>query len=77
MVVIDPVDASEGVGERIDGERGSDGAEAGESILVRDLELEHHDGDDDRDDAIGEGFEAGWGWLVGHKCREEGRGNRE
>jgi hypothetical protein len=25
------------------------------------VELEHHDGDDDGDDSVGEGFEAGWG----------------
>jgi hypothetical protein len=32
-----------------------------------DLELKHHDGDDDRDNAIGEGFETGWaGDMMGH-----------
>ncbi len=40
---------------------------AGEAELVGDLELEHHDGDDDGDDAVGEGFEPGWGGVgFGH-----------
>ena len=34
--------------------------ESGEAVLVGNLELEHHDGDDDGDDSIGEGFEASW-----------------
>ena len=54
-------DGGEGEGESVDGEGGEDGMQAGESALVRDVELEHHDGDDDGDDSVGEGFEAGWG----------------
>jgi hypothetical protein len=38
---------------------------------VGDLELEHHDGDDDGDDSVGEGFETGWGGdVMGHGFRE-------
>jgi len=60
-VVVDPVDGGEGEGEEIEEQRGDDGAEAGRAVCVGNLELEHHDGDDDGDDAVGEGFEAG-GW---------------
>ena len=60
VVVVDPVNAGEGEGEKVDGERGQDGEQAGKAVLGGDLELEHHDGDDDGDDSVGEGFEAGW-----------------
>ena len=59
VVMIDPVDADEGKGDEIEAQRGENGAEAGEAVLVGDLQLEHHDGDDDGDDSVGEGFEAG------------------
>ena len=69
MMVIDPVDADEGKGDEIEAEGGENGAKAGEAVLVGDLELEHHDGDDDGDDSVGEGFEAGWsGDVVSHGC---------
>ena len=58
--MIDPVNASEGKGDEIEGQGGENGAEAGEAILMGDLQFEHHDGDDDGDDSVGEGFEAGW-----------------
>ena len=61
QVVIDPVDAGKGEGENIDEEDGKDGVEAGGAVFVRDLELEDHDGDDDGENAVGEGLEAGWG----------------
>ena len=40
--------------------------ERAEAVEVRDfasgdVELEHHDGDDDGNDSVGEGFEAAWG----------------
>ena len=32
-----------------------------------DLEFEHHDGNDDGNDSVGEGFKAGWGGdVMGH-----------
>ncbi len=72
VVVVDPVNADESEGDEIEGQGGENGAEAGEAFLVGNLELEHHDGDDDGDDSVGEGFEAGWsGDVVGHEvcCR--------
>jgi hypothetical protein len=72
MVVIYPINADEGKGDEIEAEGGENGAEAGEAVLVRDFELKHHDGDDDGDDSVGEGFEAGWGGdVMGHEvyCR--------
>ncbi len=46
---------------------GSDSEEAGETVLFGDFELEHHDGDDDGEDSVGEGFEARGGKeLFGH-----------
>jgi len=69
VVVVDPVNAGEGEGDGVDVEGGKDGVEAGGAVLVGDFEFEHHDGDDDGDDAVGEGFEAGWaGEVVGHEC---------
>ena len=56
VVVVYPVDGGEGERESVDGEGGEDGAKAGEAGLVGDFELKHHDGDDDGDDSVGEGF---------------------
>jgi hypothetical protein len=67
VVVVDPVDADEGEGEEVDEENGGEGEEAGDAVLVRDFELEDHDGDDDGEDSVGEGFEARGGEeLFGH-----------
>jgi len=67
VVVVDPVNTGEGKGDEVQAKRGKDGAKSVEAILVGDLELEHHDGDDDGDDSVGEGFEPGWGGdVVGH-----------
>ena len=63
-MVVDPVNSGEGKGDEVEAQRGKDGAKAGESVLVRDLEFEHHDGDDDGDDSVGEGFETSWGGDV-------------
>ena len=60
-MVIDPIDAGEGEGEDVDEEDGKDGMDAGDAVRMRDLELEHHDGDDDGEDAVREGLEAGRG----------------
>jgi hypothetical protein len=68
VVVIDPVERSEGEGDRVDTEGGEYGVKTGDAILMRNLELQHHDGDDDSDDAVREGFEAGRaGDVVGHR----------
>ena len=58
VVVIDPVDSDEAEGEEVDEENGGEGAESGKAILGGDFELEDHDGDDDGEDSVGEGFEA-------------------
>ncbi len=65
VVVVDPVNANEGEGDEIEAQCGENGAKAGEAVLVGNFELEHHDGDDDGDDSVGEGFEAGWSGDVG------------
>jgi len=72
VVMVDPVNAHEGEGDEIEAQGGENGAEAGDAVLVGDLELEHHDGDDDGDDSVGEGFETSWsGSVMGHEfcCR--------
>ncbi len=61
QVVIDPIDADKGEGEDVDKEDGENGTEAGGTVCRRNLQLEHHDGDDDGEDAIGEGLETGRG----------------
>jgi hypothetical protein len=54
--MVDPVNGSEGKGDEIETQGGENGVEAGEAILMGDLQFEHHDGDDDGDDSVGEGF---------------------
>jgi hypothetical protein len=69
-MVVDPVDPRKSEGDEIEAERGKNGAEASNTVLMGNLEFEHHDGDDDRDDSIGEGFETGWsGDVMGHSVR--------
>jgi len=58
VVMIDPVNASEGKGDEIEAQSWENGAEAGDAVLMGNLQFEHHDGDDDGDDSVGEGFEA-------------------
>lgn len=65
QMVIDPIDAGEGEGKDVDEEDRKDGVEAGGAVLMRNFELEHHNGDDDGEDAIGEGFEAAGGEADG------------
>src|SRR5258708_40011057 len=59
-----PVNADKSEGDEIEAQCGENGTKAGEAVLVGNLELEHHDGDDDGDDSVGEGFEASWGGDV-------------
>jgi hypothetical protein len=74
VMVVDPVDAGLNEAEEIDGEEWGEGDKAVEvrNFFARDVELEHHDGDDDGDDSVGEGFEAAWGEGLGHDglCKE-------
>jgi hypothetical protein len=59
--------------EEVDEDKWEDLMEAFDvgDFTAGDFEFQHHDGDDDGDDAVGEGFEAGWGEVV-HR-----EGNRE
>jgi hypothetical protein len=52
MVVVDPVNAGKGKAERIHRQGGKDGEQARHAGLFGHLELKHHNGDDDRDDAV-------------------------
>jgi hypothetical protein len=61
IVMIDPIHPRKRKGQGIDAEDRQDGPESGEAVLVRDFKFEHHDGDDDSDHSVGEGFEPGWG----------------
>ncbi len=67
-MVIVPVDAD--VDEA--GEHGHERHERGEVLAVRHFQFEHHDRDDDGDDAITEGFEPG---LAHHLCHAVQRVN--
>ncbi len=74
VVVVDPVDADLDEAEEIDENKGKVEAEGGEAgyLFAGDMELEDHDSDDDGDDAVGEGFEAGGREAV---CFFLGHGN--
>jgi hypothetical protein len=73
VMVVDPVNPDEGKRDEVEAQCGEDGVETGEAFLMGDFELEHHDGDDDGDDSVGEGFEASWGGdVVGHGCLVSG-----
>ncbi len=70
MVVVNPIDPDKAEGDEIEAERGENGAEAGDAVLMGNLQFEHHDGDDDGDDSVGEGFEASWrGDVMRHRLR--------
>jgi hypothetical protein len=68
VMMVDPVDPGEGEGDEIEAKRGENIAQARDAVLVWNFQLEHHDGDDDGDDSVGEGFEPGWGGdMAGHR----------
>lgn len=56
--MVRPINTNLDEGEGVEEEGRKDGAEAGWSVEEWDLELEDHDGDNDGDDAVGEGLEA-------------------
>jgi len=51
------IDADVNEAEHVAPEDGQQRPQGRKRGLVRHLQFEHHDGDDDRDDAIAEGFE--------------------
>lgn len=63
VVMIVPVDGDHDEAEDIAQEDRKNGAESGESGTVRRFHFEDHDGDDDGEDAVAEGFEA----VFGHR----------
>ena len=69
MMVVVPVDADEHEAEHVAEEPGNEGRERRRVRPVRDFQLQHQDGDDDRDDAVAEGFQP----SPGHFTRLAGR----
>jgi hypothetical protein len=65
--MIDPINPCKSEGDGINAEGWEHGVKAGDPVLVGDLELEHHDRNDDRNNAVGEGFKARRaGDMMGH-----------
>src|ERR1700677_550324 len=60
LVMVNPVNAGEGEGEEVKAQGGWNRGETPGAVLVGHLQIQSHDGDDDGDDSVGEGFEAGW-----------------
>jgi hypothetical protein len=73
VVVVVPVDADVEEAEHVAEQDGQDGDEGGELIAFGDVEVNDHDGEDDCEDTIAEGFEAGLGHLgsLGRGRRQE------
>src|SRR5256714_14367545 len=61
MMVVAPIDSYEDETEDIAEENRSDGAEHRQTVPQRHAQLEHHNGDDDRDHTIAKGFQSGAG----------------
>ena len=55
--MIVPVDADVDKAQHVAQENGKQRLQRFEIVAVRDLQLQHHDGDDDREHTIAEGFE--------------------
>ena len=71
VMMIVPVNADVDEAEEIAQEHGEQRAQVGEVGAVRDFQFEDHDGDDDGDDAVAEGFEAGGFHHRGRGCLKQ------
>src|SRR5262245_1825777 len=60
VMMVVPVDADDHEAEDVAEEHRPEWLDCRQAVAVRHLHLEHHDGDDDRNDAIAEGFQAGF-----------------
>src|SRR2546426_4624166 len=72
VVMVVPVDAYVDKAEDIAQEDGKERPQCREVTAVRDLELQHHDGDDDCEHAVAERFKTSF-WHEGPSRQERGR----
>src|SRR5207237_5344920 len=76
VMVIAPVDAEEDEAENVGEEEREERLECAQISAVRHVQLEDHDGDEDGDHAVAEGFEARACHAASVRCRSEHeRGN--
>ncbi len=68
VMMVVPIDADVDETEDVAEEDGQERFQDGEVGRVRDFQSQHHDGDDDREDAIAEGFEPGGFHCAGAGC---------
>jgi hypothetical protein len=68
VMVIVPVNADVDEAEDITQKDGEKRLQFGEAVAVRDFQLQHHDGDDDREDAVAESFEPGGFHFADRGC---------
>ena len=71
VVMVVPINADVDETQDVAEEDGQERFQRGEVRFVRDFQLQHHDGDDDGEDAVAEGFESGGFHLVGAGCPKE------
>src|SRR5580704_11043785 len=66
--MVNPVNAGESKGDGVERDGREHGVKPRNAVLMWDLELQHHDSDDDGNDAIREGFKTGRTRdMVGHR----------
>jgi hypothetical protein len=67
MVMIVPVDADVDEAENVAHEYRKEGCQRSDAVTMRNLHLQHHDRNDDRDDTVAEGLES----VLAHSCALE------